>query len=150
MRTTTPGIAGALPRIANLSIAGPYNVSSPGDTPSRRRIFVCHPATPDQETGWAHQILAILSRHVYRRPVTDADVKPRVAFYQQARRKSGFEYGIQKAVEAILVSPDFLFRVESDSKELGVCHPLRGVELASRLSFFLWSSVPDDELVSWA
>src|ERR1700722_3206837 len=143
-RITTPGIAGGLPRIANLSIAGPYNVSGSGDTPSRRRIFVCHPTDPSSETGCASQILAILSRHAYRRAVTDADVKPLVAFYQQARRKGGFEYGVQKAIEAILVSPDFLFRAESDPK---VPHTVRGVELASRLSFFLWSSVPDDELL---
>lgn len=144
-RTTTPGVAGALPRIANLSIAGPYNATGPGDTPSRRRILVCHPASAAEETGCARQILAKLSRHAYRRPVTDSDIKPLLAFYQKARLKGGFEYGIQKAVEAILVSPDFLFRAESDAK--GACRPVAGVDLASRLSFFLWSSVPDDELL---
>ncbi|HTB11493.1 MAG TPA: DUF1592 domain-containing protein [Bryobacteraceae bacterium] len=146
-RISTPGTAGALPRIANLSIAGPYNVSGPGDTPSRRRIFVCNPAGPGEEAGCAHRILAAMSRRAYRRPVTDADLNPLVAFYQHARSKGGFEYGIQKAVEAILVSPDFLFRVESDPKAPGAFHPVSGVELASRLSFFLWSSVPDDELL---
>jgi hypothetical protein len=140
-RRTTPGVAGALPRITNLSIAGPYKVTGPGDTPSRRKIFVCHSDT----TACAREILARVSRHAYRRPVTDSDLRPLLAFYQQARQKGGFEYGIQKGVEAILVSPDFLFRVESDAKE--GCHPIRGVELASRLSFFLWSSVPDDELL---
>jgi hypothetical protein len=146
-RTTASGPAGTLPRINDFSIAGPYNVTGPGDTPSRRKVFVCRPANPSEEAGCAHQILAKLSRRAYRRPVTDSDLKPLLAFYQQARSKGGFEYGIQKAVEAILVSPDFLFRVESDSKTPDSCHPLRGVELASRLSFFLWSSIPDDELL---
>jgi hypothetical protein len=143
-RFTTPGNDSSLPRITNLSIAGPYNVTGSGDTPSRRTIFVCHPSAPAEEPGCARQILSKLSRRAYRRPVTDSDVKPLLAFYTQARAKGGFEYGIQKAVEAILVSPDFLFRVESDTP--GV-HPVPGVELASRLSFFLWSSVPDEELL---
>ena len=143
-RSTTPGNSRSLPRIANLSIAGPYNATGPGDTPSRANILVCRPAKPAEETGCARQILAKLARRAYRRPVNDSDLKPLLAFYQQARVKRGFEYGIQKAVEAILVSPDFLFRVEADSP--GV-HPVSGVELASRLSFFVWSSVPDDELL---
>jgi cytochrome c551/c552 len=143
-RFTTPGSASSLPRITNLSIAGPYNVTGPGNTPSRRTIFVCHPSAPSEEPGCARQILSKLSRRAYRRPVTDSDVKPLLTFYTQARAKGGFEYGIQKAVEAILVSPDFLFRVESDTP--GV-HPVSGVELASRLSFFLWSSAPDEELL---
>ena len=143
-RFTTPGSSGSLPRITNLSIAGPYNVAGSGDTPSRRTILVCHPSGPSEETGCAGRILAKLSRRAYRRPVTDSDVKPLLAFYSHARAKGGFEYGIQKAIEAILVSPDFLFRVESDTP--GV-HPVSGVELASRLSFFLWSSVPDEELL---
>jgi cytochrome c551/c552 len=143
-RFTTQGNASSLPRITNLSIAGPYNVTGPGDTPSRRTIFVCHPSGPSEEPGCARQILAKLSRRAYRRPVTDSDVKPLMAFYTQARAKGGFDYGIQKAVEAILVSPDFLFRVESDTP--GV-HPVSAVELASRMSFFLWSSVPDEELL---
>jgi mono/diheme cytochrome c family protein len=141
-RGTTSGAAGALPRIDKLSIAGPYNMSGPGDTPSRRKIFVCH----SDDAACATKILAQISRRAYRRPVTDADLKPLLAFYQQARAKGGFEYGIQKAVEATLVSPDFLFRVESDPTN-SACHPVRGVDLASRLSFFLWSSIPDEELL---
>ena len=143
-RSTTPGNSGSLPKLTNFSVAGPYNSTGPGDTPSRRAILVCHPASAAEETGCARQILAKLSRRAYRRPVTDSDIKPLLAFYSQARAKGGFEYGIQKAVEAVLVSPDFLFRVESDAP--GV-HPVGGVELASRLSFFLWSSVPDEELL---
>lgn len=143
-RSTTRGAAGSLPRLTNLSIAGPYKATGPGDTASRRKILVCHPSTTAEESTCARQILAKLSRRAYRRPVTDSDLKPLVAFYQQARAKGGFEFGIQKAVEAILVSPDFLFRVESTSPGI---RPVSGVDLASRLSFFLWSSVPDEELL---
>jgi mono/diheme cytochrome c family protein len=151
-RSTTPGALGTLPRLTNLAISGPFNATGPGDTPSRRKILICHPERPADEAGCASQILSKLARRAYRRPVTDSDVRPLVAFYQQARGKGTFEYGIQKAVQAILISPDFLFRVESDppSKTPGAIHRVSNVELASRLSFFLWSSVPDDELLGLA
>jgi mono/diheme cytochrome c family protein len=151
-RSTTQGSLGQLPRLTNLTITGPYNATGSGDTPSRRRILVCRPASPAEEQGCASRILTQLTRHAYRRPVTDADVRPLLAFYSQARAKGPFEYGIQKAVEAILISPDFLFRVESDAAagKTGANHRVGGVELASRLSFFLWSSVPDDELLGVA
>lgn len=152
-RATTPGVTGALPRIANLSISGPYNATGPGDTASRRKILTCHPETPAQESACAVQILSKLSRHAYRRPVTKSDVAPLLAFYQKARRTGTFEYGIQKAVEAVLISPEFLFRVESDSGAKSAAapmHPIGGLEMASRLSFFVWSSVPDDELIDLA
>lgn len=136
-RATTPGIVGSLPRITNLSIAGPYNTTGPGDTASRRKVFICRPADPSQETACAEKILTALAHRAYRRSVTASDVRPLVNFYQQARRKGNFEYGIQKAIEAVLISPDFLFRVEA-------------TDLASRLSFFLWSSVPDEELLTLA
>ena len=148
-RSTTQGPIATLPRLTNLSIAGPFNATGPGDTPSRRKIFICQTASPAEETGCAKRILAQLTRHAYRRPVTDSDVRPLLAFFQQARGKGSFEFGIQKAIEAVLISPDFLFRVESDpaSKTPGSVHRVSSVELASRLSFFLWSSVPDDELL---
>jgi cytochrome c553 len=150
-RSTTQGPIGTLPRLTNLSIAGPFDATGPGDTPSRRRLFICQPARPAEESGCAKRILAQLTSHAYRRPVTDSDVQPLLAFYQQARAKGTFEYGIQKAVEAVLISPDFLFRVESDPPvEPAAGHRISGVELASRLSFFLWSSVPDDELLGLA
>ena len=145
---TTPGNLFGLPRIANLAITGPYNPTGPGDTPSRRRVFLCHPSSANDEPGCASRILTAVSRRAYRRPVTSSDVRPLLAFYQQARRKGDFEFGIQKAIEAILISPEFLFRVESDSGPK--VHPVSALELASRLSFFLWSSVPDDELLSVA
>jgi cytochrome c551/c552 len=149
-RHTMPGIAGALPRISNLSILGPYDATGPGDTPSRREIFVCRPATPAQETPCAEKILTKLSRRAYRRAVSPVDIRSLMNFYQQAKRKGGFEVGIQKAIEAILVSPDFLFRAESDpitKTSAGNVYRVSGVDLASRLSFFLWSSVPDEELL---
>ena len=150
-RTNTRGPAGTLPRLTSLSISGPFSVTGPGDTASRRRILICRPATPAEEPACASQILTQLTRRAYRRPVTDADVKPLLSFYQRARSNGSFEYGIQKALEAVLISPDFLFRVEVDpvSKTPAV-HRVTGVELASRLSFFLWSSVPDDELLDLA
>jgi len=150
-RSTTQGPIGMLPRLTNLSIAGPFDATGPGDTPSRHRLFICQPARPAEESGCAKRILAQLTRRAYRRPVTDSDVQPLLGFYQQARAKGTFEYGIQKAVEAVLISPDFLFRVESDPPvEPAAGHRISGVELASRLSFFLWSSVPDEELLALA
>ncbi len=148
-RGTTPGISGSLPRLNNLAILGPYNPTGSGDTASRHRVLICKPASAAEESACAEKILASVSRRAYRRPVTSTDVKPLVRFYAQARAKGGFEYGIQKAIEAILVSPDFLFRVETDpvSKGAPSVHRVSGIELASRLSFFLWSSVPDDELL---
>ena len=149
-RHTMAGIAGALPRISNLSILGPYDATGPGDTASRREIFVCRPATPVQETPCAEKILTKLSRRAYRRAVSPVDIRSLMNFYQQAKRKGGFEVGIQKAIEAILVSPDFLFRAESDpitKNSAANVYRVNGTDLASRLSFFLWSSVPDEELL---
>jgi hypothetical protein len=151
-RSSTQASLGQLPRLTDLTISGPFNPSGSGDTPSRRRILVCHPANPAEEEGCAGRILSQLARRAYRRPVTDADIRPLLAFYKDARGKGPFEYGIQKALEAVLISPDFLFRVESDAVA-GTAngnHRISNVELASRLSFFLWSSVPDQELLGLA
>ncbi|HTM13524.1 MAG TPA: DUF1592 domain-containing protein [Bryobacteraceae bacterium] len=148
-----PDADGASPPVLNMGIVGPYNPAGRGDTPSRQKIFVCHPANRSEETKCAQKILAGLSRRAYRRPVTDADVRPLLAFYQKAREKGDFDYGIEKAIQAILVAPDFLFRVEADppaSARHNPNHRISDVELASRLSFFLWSSVPDDTLLDLA
>jgi hypothetical protein len=145
---------GVSPPVMNLGIDGPYNVTGRGDSPSRAKIFVCHPAERAQENQCAQRILASLARSAYRRPVSEADWKPLLAFYQSARAKGDFDYGIRKAIEAILVAPDFLFRVETDppaaAKGIGRNHRISDVELASRLSFFLWSSVPDETLLELA
>ena len=145
---------GLSPPILNLGIEGPYDTTGRGDSPSREKIFVCHPTERSQQSQCAQRILASLSRQAYRRPVSEADWKPLLTFYQNARAKGDFDYGIQKAIEAMLVAPEFLFRVETDSpaggKGIGRNHPVSDVELASRLSFFLWSSVPDETLLDLA
>ena len=142
---------GVSPPVMNLGIDGPYNATGRGDTPSRAKIFVCHPVERAQESQCAQRILAGLARAAYRRPITEADWKPLLAFYQGARAKGDFDYGIQKAIEALLVAPDFLFRVETDPPAgAGRNHRISDVELASRLSFFLWSSVPDETLLGLA
>jgi cytochrome c551/c552 len=146
------GRGGGLPQISSLAVDGPYNILGRGDTPSRERIFVCHPATKTEEAPCAQKIVSNLARRAYRRPVTDADVRPLLTLYQNARVKGDFDGGIQEAIQGMLVSPDFLFRVEVDPKTPspnGV-HRVSDVELASRLSFFLWSTIPDDTLLNLA
>ncbi len=149
---TTVGAADYV-TVLNIDIGGPYQPQGPGDTPSRRRIFVCEPASRQEEDPCARTILATLARRAYRRPVTDADVEPLMSFYRAARdEQREFDTAIQPAVERLLADPDFLFRVERDPVDasFGVPYRLEDLELASRLSFFLWSSIPDDELLEVA
>ncbi|HYR85765.1 MAG TPA: DUF1592 domain-containing protein [Terriglobia bacterium] len=143
---------GTQPAIGGVTISGPYNVSGPGDSPTRRRIFLCKPAKSADEAACATKILSTLTRRAYRRPSTDADVQRLLPFYTAGRSEGGFDRGIQKALERILVSPQFLFRVERDEPNTaaGAPHRITDLELASRLSFFLWSSIPDDELLDAA
>jgi hypothetical protein len=140
------------PAIYSISIIGPYAAKGPGDTPSRRRIFVSRPGSPDQEDRSARRILSTLMRRAYRRPVTDADLQGPIALYRKVRADAGFEAGIEMALSAVLVSPQFLFRVERDSADISpnTAYHVSDLELASRLSFFLWSSIPDDELLDTA
>ena len=140
------------PGVDTVQIIGPYNATASGDTPSRRRLFVCRPAGPHDEDRCATEILATLARRAYRRPVTDADVETLLGFYRAAGRTKGFEAGIGLALERLLVDPDFLFRIEQDPDTAvpSAPYPVSDVELASRLSFFLWSSIPDDELLDLA
>jgi hypothetical protein len=140
------------PAVYALSINGPYEAKGPGDSPSRRRIFVCRPANAVEEEACAKRIVATLARRAYRRPVTDADVQVPLKFYKDARAGGGFEDGIEMALRAVLVSPEFLFRVEQDPAGVApnTAYSLSDLELASRLSFFLWSSIPDDELLDTA
>jgi uncharacterized protein DUF1592/uncharacterized protein DUF1588/uncharacterized protein DUF1585/uncharacterized protein DUF1587/uncharacterized protein DUF1595 len=140
------------PRVNDVFVAGPYHATGPGETPSRVRLFVCRPATAQAEEPCAREILANLSRRAFRRTVTDSDLRPLMAFYHAGRREGDFDHGIEKALRAILVSPDFLFRIERDPPGLahGTVYPISDFELASRLSFFLWSSIPDDELLALA
>ncbi|MCE2540220.1 MAG: DUF1592 domain-containing protein [Acidobacteria bacterium] len=140
------------PHLGTLTISGPFNALGAGDTPSRSRIFVCRPADEAAETPCAREIIESLARRAYRRPVTAADVDALLVFYDEGRAAGGFEAGIERAVRALLVSPDFLFRVVSDPPGTapGAPYRLSDLELASRISFFLWSSIPDDELLEVA
>ncbi len=140
------------PAIYSISIVGPYSAQGPGDTPSRRRIFVSHPADPAEDDRSARQILTSLLKRAYRRPVTDADLRGPLALYQKGRADGGFDQGIEMALSGVLVNPNFLFRLEPDPAGIAPNTPYRvsDLELASRLSFFLWSSIPDDELLNVA
>ena len=142
-----------LPYVTRVDIEGPYAITGPGDTASRRRIFVCDPVQRADEEPCAAEIIATLVRRAYRRPISDGDVEALLRFYEAERsREGGFEDGIQMAVRALLVSREFLFRVERDPAGIapGTPYRLNDRELASRLSFFLWSSIPDDELLEVA
>ncbi|HET7609875.1 MAG TPA: DUF1592 domain-containing protein [Gammaproteobacteria bacterium] len=140
---------GTLPAIAMATIRGPYAATGPGDTPSRSRIFVCRPNGAADEPACAQQILRTLAHKAYRRPATDADVADLMPFYEAGRAEGNFDTGIQLALERLLVSPQFLYRIEREPAEPGA-HLVSDIELASRLSFFLWSSIPDDELLAAA
>ncbi len=180
---------GTMPSIAIATIRGPYSPTGPGDTPSRKRIFVCRPTSEAEETPCAREILGTLARRAYRRATSDADLEDLMPFYEQGRADGGFDAGIQLALERLLVSPQFLYRIErepvphagmtasaADARPLRAARdssagrsdgpsattsaarheapigvaPINDVELASRLSFFLWSSIPDDELLETA
>ena len=139
--------------VGGVNISGPYNAKGPGDTPSRRKIFVCQPTSNDHdEEACAQKILSTLARRAYRRPITDEDVQPLLRLYKTGRNQGGFEAGIGKALQGLLVSAEFLFRFERDpaGMAMGTAYRISDVELASRLSFFLWSSIPDDELLELA
>jgi hypothetical protein len=140
---------GGEPAIESVIIAGPYDVTGTGVTASRNRIFVCHPNRAEEEEPCARKLLSNLARRAYRRPVTDAEVAGLMILYGASRNDGGFEAGIATALESILAGPDFLFRVESDPPTIGPSSVYRisDLELASRLSFFLWSSIPDEELL---
>ena len=141
--------------VEQVAIGGPYAVEGPGDTPSRRAIFACLPAadaTTDEEEACAGRILGKLARRAYRRPVDDTDIGALLDFFRAGRRDGGFDDGIQFALERMLVDPEFLFRIEHDPVDAapGAPYRLDDLDLASRLSFFLWSSIPDDELLAAA
>ena len=140
------------PHLGTMTITGPFDSSGSDDTPSRRRIFSCWPANQAEEAPCARHIVSTLARRAYRRPVTEADLAPLVQFFDEGRRTGGFEVGIERALRALLVSPDFLFRVVTDPPVIEPRTPYRlsDLELASRISFFLWSSIPDDELLELA
>jgi len=140
------------PSVGSILVEGPLSVEGPGDTPSRAKVFSCLPLSSDEEPACAREILQGLAREAYRRPVDNGDVQGLMDFYTQGRREGGFDTGIQFALERILVSPDFLFRIQQDPADVepGDSYNIDAIELASRLSFFLWSSAPDAELLAVA
>ena len=140
--------------VEQVTITGPFGSGGPGDPPSRRAVFTCRPASdasPDEE-ACAREILSSLARQAYRRPVEPGDLETLMDFYRAGRSDGSFDAGIQLALERLLISPDFLFRVERDPTDIapGTVYALSDLELASRLSFFLWSSIPDAELLDLA
>lgn len=148
---------GADPAVIAVTIRGPFKGTGPGDTPSRQRIFTCYPKSADEELPCAKEVLSTLMRRAYRRPVTDADLAKLMPFYEKGRKEAAtketaFDHGVQMALERLLVSPQFLYRIERDPDNAapGSTYRISDLELASRLSFFLWSSIPDDELLKVA
>jgi len=138
------------PHIDRIIVTGPFNPTGPGDTPSRRRVFTCRPS--GDEAACAKTIIATLARRAYRGQATDADLRRLFEFYEEGRRGRNFDAGIQLALQRILASPKFTFRTERDPAGIvpGTPYRVADLELASRLSFFLWSSIPDDELLNVA
>jgi len=138
--------------IDTIEIVGPFNATGPGTTASRERIFSCYPQSNDEERQCAERIAVDIATQAFREPVSTADIEPVLAFFEQGRREGGFEVGIQQALSRILIDPRFLFRFEEEPADLapGEIYTVSDLELASRLSFFLWSSIPDAELLSLA
>ena len=136
-----------LPQVDHVNLTGPFNPTGPGDTPSRRRIFACRPAQAAEEAACARRVLSTLARRAYRRPVTADDMAPVMEQYEAGRKAGSFDTGVEHGLRLILANPKFLFRVERSPSKPG---PVTDVELASRLSFFLWSSIPDDALIDAA
>jgi uncharacterized protein DUF1592/uncharacterized protein DUF1588/uncharacterized protein DUF1587/uncharacterized protein DUF1585/uncharacterized protein DUF1595 len=140
------------PAIGFIRVQGPFNAQRPEDSASRRRVFTCHPVAPAQEPTCAKQILTTLARRAYRRPATAQDVATLMTFFDEGRKGATFEDGIEYALRLLLTSPQFLVRGEREPVAVRAGQPYRigDLELASRLSFFLWSSIPDDELITVA
>ena len=141
-----------VPHLSSVEILGPYAVGGPGDTPSRAKVFVCRPSSQRDEPACARRIISNLARRAYRRPVNSDDIAPLMSFYQKGRDSGDFDTGVEMALRRILADPLFVFRFERDpdSVPVGKAHRVTDIELASRLSFFLWSSIPDEELLTVA
>ena len=145
--------ANNLPTVGSIEVLGPFNGTVPSETKTRTLIFSCYPATEIEEAGCAKEIIRSLAKRAYRRPTEETDIRSLMSSYQEGRQEGGtFEEGIRWAVESILVSPKFLFRIEREPADIDPKAPykIHGLDLASRLSFFLWSSIPDDELIDLA
>jgi len=143
---TTPG------GVPNLVITGPLNITGVGDTPSRHKLFVCRPTSQGDETACARTILTTLARRAYRGPVSPGEIETLMEFYKRGRQPGDFDSGIQEALARVLVAPRFVYRAEEEPAAIasGQAYRVSDIDLASRLSFFLWSSIPDDELIEVA
>jgi hypothetical protein len=141
-----------LPDVDRVMIMGPFEAARPADTPSRTKIFSCRPSAASEERSCARAILSRLARLAYRRPLTAPELDLLLGFYDEERRQADFESGIELALRYVLSSPPFIFRVETEPAKLapGAAYPLSDLDLASRLSFFLWSSIPDEALLTAA
>lgn len=150
--TIDPSDPKGLPHVLSVAISGPFNATGSGDTPSRRRIFTCHPTNSSEELPCAKSIITTLARRAYRKPVSDTDLETLLTFYQSGRNKGNFESGIEMALRRILSDPQFVYRFERDPANVAPdsAYRVSDLELASRLSFFLWSSIPDDQLLDAA
>jgi hypothetical protein len=142
----------SLPHLRYFSVNGPYNVTGVSETPSRDRIFSCRPISAADEGECAQQIVGDLATQAYRRPLEQTDIEGLMSFYEQGAEDGDFEGGVRTAVQAILASPHFVFRLERRPQDVasGESYPISDVDLASRLSFFLWATAPDEELLSLA
>jgi hypothetical protein len=140
------------PHVGKMEILGPFEPKGAPESASHQKIFVCHPADASQETACAKQIVDTLARRAFRRPVTPQDTETLMSFYQQGRNEGSFDTGVERALQRILADPEFVFRKEAEPANLtpGQSYHISDLELASRLSFFLWSSIPDDELIDVA
>lgn len=140
------------PYLSSVTVTGPIEAGTATDTPSRRALFICRPARPNDAEPCARRILSALARRAYRRPTTDLDLKPLLEFFRRGHESGGFDVGIEQALGRLLISPHFLYRVERDPSGVaaGVAYRISDLELASRLSFFVWSSLPDDALLAQA
>ena len=140
------------PYLAHLTVTGPFLPSGPGDTESRQRIFTCRPTAPEDEGPCAAQILSTLARRAYRRPPSEVELDRLLTAYRDGRYAAEFDAGIERAVRQLLVEPAFLYRIEGSPPNIApdTIYPVSDLDLASRLSFFLWSSIPDDELLDVA
>ena len=140
------------PHVGKMEILGPFKPAGASDSPSAKKIFVCHPANASEETACAKKIVDTLARQAFRRPVTPQDTETLMTFYQQGRNEGTFDTGIERALQRILADPEFVFRKEAEPEKMAAGEPyhISDLELASRLSFFLWSSIPDDELIDIA
>jgi hypothetical protein len=136
--------------LSALQVRGPLKVHGLGDSPARRKIFTCYPSQPAEEAACARQIIGGIAQRAFRRPIDDALLKPLLGFYDSGYRSGGFETGVRDGIVAVLASPYFLYRIEGGPGTSAGTHTLTDLELASRLSFFLWGSIPDDELLGIA